>query len=155
MNYLDYSRKVALTAALALVATPLIAGDLPTESSCGVFVRGEDGKTNLVVLPSLHVLASTTQEGAFKLPIDAPAKVAGMMCGRSSLIPAPNDYKLLQAGFTLAIVRNDESEARTGVLEIVSGRLQFRMIDGVMTKEETNALQPRLNEMQQKIDHDS
>ena len=154
MNYLDYSRTITVIAALALVAMPLIAEDLATESACGVMVRGDDGKTNIIVLPSLHVLASTAQEGAFKLPTDAPANVMGMMCGRSSLIPAPNDYKLLQAGFTLAIVRNDESKSRAGVLELVSGRLQFRMIDGVMSKEETNALQPRLNEMQLRVDHD-
>jgi hypothetical protein len=75
------------------------------------------------------------------------------MCGRSSLIPAPNDYKVLLAGLTLGIARNDEADARLGVLEQVDGKLQFRMIVGVLTAAEMTALQPRLNALQLKIDN--
>jgi hypothetical protein len=129
------------------------AEDLPSESSCLVIARNAGGTVHSVPLSSLHVLESTSHAGKFALPPDAPAGPTGLLCGRSSLIPAPNDYKVLLAGLTLGISKNDEPNARLGVLELVSGKLQFRMIDGVLTVEEMKMLQPRLDALQLKVDN--
>ncbi len=135
-----------------LLPIPLIAEELPTESSCLVMTRTGDGTSHAVPLSSLHVLQATSHDGKFTLPPDAPAAPTGLLCGRSSLIPAQNDYKVLLAGLTLGIARNDLPDARIGVLELVSGKLQFRMIDGKLTVEEMKILQPRLDTLQRKID---
>jgi hypothetical protein len=125
----------------------------PMESSCLVLAKGADGTVRAEPLGSLHVLASTSRAGKFELPPDAPASPTGILCGRSSLIPGPNDYKVLLAGLSLGISRNDEPNGRVGVLEMVSGKLQFRMIDGILTEEEMKVLQRRLEALQRQVDN--
>jgi hypothetical protein len=43
-------------------------------------------------------------------------------------------------------------DGRLGVHEMVSGKLQFRMIDGILTKTEMNQIQQNLNTEQKLFD---
>ena len=110
------------------------------------------GKIQMQVLPYLHVLAQANVEGSFVLPASAPANTTSIECGRLSLVPAPGDYKVLLAGFVLSIVSPD---GRAGNLEMVKGKLQFRMIDGKMTNSEEKDVMLFLNEAQRLVDHAS
>jgi hypothetical protein len=105
------------------------------------------------VLPSLHVLTQTETSAQFSLPKDAPARVQGVMCGRSSLVPSPNDYKVVAAGFPLTIATNAEKPGRMAVLELDKGRLQYRALEGKFTTHELEALLPVLNAMQTALDN--
>jgi hypothetical protein len=131
-----------------LVSTLGAAMDAGTANSdelekCAVLVESASGKLESKVLPSLHVLTQDA-DATFSLPTDAPPKVKGLMCGRQSIVPRANDYKVLVAGYTLNIIVDD----RGGVLEIVDGQLRFRMISGEMTESEAQSVQTFLNESQ-------
>jgi hypothetical protein len=98
---------------------------------CGVLYKGEDGELASVLLPSLAVLTLQDDE-VFALPKDAPAQVQVVQCGRNSIVPQRNDYKVLAAGLPFSIV----SGGRVGVLVVTDGHLQFQMLEGEMTPAE-------------------
>lgn len=81
------------------------------------------------------------------MPSDAPEGVVALQCFRQKLALGPNDYKPLLAGYTLGIVTDD----RVGVLEVVDGRLQFRMVAGALTAEESVQVEGALNIAQAKF----
>jgi hypothetical protein len=119
-------------------------GNSPLEK-CGV-IASVNGKETSVVLPSLHVLESTSRPGPFVLPADAPQHVSAIQCGRRSIIPAENDYKVLKAGFPFFIVAPD---GRVVVLELSDGRLQASTQDGEFTPVEIGEIQAYLNKAQE------
>jgi hypothetical protein len=107
---------------------------------CGVLFEADSGEIKNQILPTLHV-AALDQHAEFSLPSEVPARVRGIMCGRESIVPLANDYKVLLAGYTFNIVAGE----RVGVLEISGGQLRFRMIDGKMSDEEAASMQEFLN----------
>jgi hypothetical protein len=122
---------------------PPIASAQSTER-CAVVFQGASGKLEHQVLPSLKVLSLAPSE-TFALPPDAPTTVKVVQCGRPSLVPAEGDYKVLAAGFPLAIVADD----RVGVLEMEEGKLRFNMINGEMKESEIPGIQEFLNKSQE------
>jgi hypothetical protein len=66
------------------------------------------------------------------------------MCGRSSIVPAANDYKVLVAGFPFDIV----NDSRIAALELSNGQVRLRMVQGTLTPEELKPVQNRLDEFQ-------
>jgi hypothetical protein len=118
----------------------LFCGATDAAERCAVLHEVTPGQIVSTVLPSLSV-EGLAAERAFSLPPEAPPHVQAIQCGRDSLVPGPNDYKVLQAGFPLSLVAGD----RIGMLEAVDGRLRFRMLDGTMTPQETAQLQDALN----------
>jgi hypothetical protein len=124
--------------------------DLDTVSEkCGVVAKDKDGKETAMLLPSLKVLTLTAREDDFVLPKDAPSNVAAVQCGRESLIPAQNDYKVLKAGFPFFIVSSD---GRIAVMELSEGKLEYRTIDGEFAEEEISLIQSFLNNTQSYFD---
>jgi len=113
---------------------------LPPVEKCGVMHRVE-GKETVVALPSLHVIEATA-DGAFVLPKDAPPHVSAIQCGRLSLVPAKNDFKVLQAGFLFMIVAPDD---RIAAMELSNGQLQYRTIKGEFASDEIPQIQEFLN----------
>ncbi len=122
---------VAVSISLPSAAVPV--HDTPQVSSekCGVIFENASGKPESRLLPGFSV-ASIANDAPFVLPAHAPPKVLAVQCGRTSLVPGRNDYKVLQAGFPFSIVADD----RVGVLEVVEGRVRFNMLDGEMTEAE-------------------
>jgi len=97
-------------------------------------------------------------EGKTKFTIDPPpgVKIGGIMCLRDSLIPLPNDYKVLLAGYPLAIGdRGTGHPEAMGILEVENGRLQFNMTTGKMTADQQARAQPRLDQLQRAFNADS
>ena len=89
------------------------------------------------------------------IALDAPPgdRVASVVCARWDIVPLPNDYKLLLSGYPLYITDAGEGHPkRTGVLEMVDGRIQFRINEGEALTDELNArLQKRLDALQNAV----
>ncbi|HWY64364.1 MAG TPA: hypothetical protein VNX61_04060 [Rhizomicrobium sp.] len=142
-------RTVVLTGLIATAVTPQAlaqeAGE-PSEEKCGWFVEQPDGKTILVDDPDLHVLEQTRDVFA---PSSKLAGRKGIYCIRSDIVPAKNDYKLLNAGYPFNIYALVAEQKYALVLEINDGRLQARLLIGEELPPETQTrIQAYLNATQ-------
>ena len=122
--------------------------DEPTETSCSIISRESNGALKTTPMEALKVMEQTAKDGAFTLPRGAPKDVQAILCKRSTIMPAPQDYKVLQAGYTLYIT--DELN-RVAALGLVDGSVQMNMLDGAMTEVEQSQIRPRLNELQDRM----
>ena len=115
------------------------------EGSCDVYLRAQ--KT-FVPVPGLHVLAAGDGSTALKIPGIDPAKVGGVQCVRSTIVPQPGDASVLKAGwpFYLSVVRPDGSKV-LGVLEIVGGHYRLRLVEGTYRGDESKAVVHALDAM--------
>jgi hypothetical protein len=96
--------------------------------------------------PGLRVLEATARAAPFKPGLPAGASIA---CGRSSVVPAPQDWKVLDAGHVLYIVEATGAEnGRIGALEISTGQFRYRLIQGQLTPAEAEQVMERLNAFQ-------
>ncbi|MBX3697711.1 MAG: hypothetical protein KF811_07865 [Dokdonella sp.] len=119
-----------------------------TPEMCGV-VFEVDGKQNVLTLPSLHVMEGESTS-AFVLPKDAPSETSALYCARDTLLPAKYDYRVLLAGFPLAIVAPDDRKA---VLELSAQNLIiYRMISGESSEDEMKEVRKSLNANQRLLD---
>ncbi len=109
-----------------------------------------DGTPRYFIGGDLQVIPAT--EKSAKLVADAPdgATVTSVLCGRSTIVPSPNDYKVLLGGYTLYILDTGTGHLqREGVLEIKNGQLSFSLSKGEpLTPELAVKVNARLNAMQ-------
>jgi hypothetical protein len=122
-----------------------------------IVIKPGDKGTKPEIAGPTKVLIATEQKGKFDFTPPPGVKVAAIMCGRDNLLPAPNDYKVLAAGYTLTIVDNGTGHVqRMGTLELNDGRFQFRLFDGGhMTADEQTRVQARMNQFQQALQAES
>ena len=120
-----------------------LASSSNASERCAVLFQTPDGQIEHKELATLS-LANLAPEAQFTLPHEAPENVKSVQCGRSTLVPGPNDHKPLLAGYPLSIV----SDGRVGVLEAVNGQLRFRMLEGEMSASESEQAQTTLNAAQ-------
>jgi len=142
-------RTVVLTGLIATAVTSKAlaqeAGE-PSEEKCGWFVEQPDGKTILVDDPDLHVLEQTRDVFA---PSSRLGGRKGIYCIRSDIVPAKNDYKLLNAGYPFNIYALVAEQKYALVLETTDGRLQARLLMGESLAPEIQArIQAYLNATQ-------
>lgn len=119
---------VFLGATLMTATTASAAG--PTEFHCGRTLETPGGLPQLVVDPDLHVLDQTQGGGIFD-PGPAPAGVTvkAIFCARSDIVPAPYDYRVVEAGYPLTIYARDaQGKTRIAVLELADGQLRLRSV---------------------------
>jgi hypothetical protein len=115
--------------ALLVLAAPAFADDLK-EFHCGRSLEAPGSLPQLVVDPDLHVLDQTSANPTFD-PGPAPAGTAikSIFCARSDVVPAPSDYKVVQAGYPLTIYARDaDGKTRIAVLELDGGQLRLRQV---------------------------
>ena len=115
------------------------------------------GKKNGKVeeLGPVKVTATIEGKSKFAVPLPPGVTTGQIMCTRDSLIPLPNDYKLLLAGFPLAIGDNGTGHPKgLGVLDVADGKLRFQMIDGKMTADQQKSVQARLEQLQRAFNAD-
>jgi hypothetical protein len=139
----------ALGAALAS-ATPA-AADSPRplrEVRCDLMETAGGGRMSTIEAPNLHVLQQTAAAGRFSPEI--PEGTAGIMCGRSNIMPAAHDDEVIILGVPLFIAETG-SAGRLGVLEIDQGRYRFRMLEGRLSADEQTAMDRRLDEFQRRL----
>jgi hypothetical protein len=133
------------TPAPAPTSTPVAAvpNGAPTDIKCGLLVDTPDGKGEFQELADLHPMTQTGPGKTFY--VDAPLD-AGVMCGRASVLPMPYDIQVAMTGHAFYIIEKPSN--RVGVLEMIDGLCQFRMLTGDLTEAEKSLLEPRLEEMQ-------
>jgi hypothetical protein len=125
-----------------------IAANEPTEGSCAVVSSDAAGSSTTIPVEALHVITATASSGPFRLPEGSPASAKAVMCERSSLVPALNDDKVVLAGYPFAIASGTKSGRRVLWLEMVDGKFQVSYDARVLTHEEEEAVQKRMNEFQ-------
>src|SRR5262245_12233454 len=103
MQCLNRLASVSTLVVVAVLIPSIVAAQEVVENACAVIARNDDGSLSSTQLDDLRVLEQTTKDGGFVLPASAPPGVEAIMCGRSSIVPALGDYKILLAGFPLFI----------------------------------------------------
>jgi hypothetical protein len=141
----------ALSGVALASAAPAAAADSQRplrELRCDLMETTREGRMSTVEAMDLHVLQQTSAAGRFSTNI--PEGTAGIMCGRSSILPAAHDDEVIYLGVPLFIAETG-SPGRLGVLEIDQGRFRFRMLEGRLSAEEQAAMDGRLDEFQRRI----
>ena len=116
---------------------------------CGVVYEAARGSIATKVIPSMRV-ADLADDASFELPEDVPANVKAVQCGRDSVVPLPNDYKVLAAGFPLSILARD---GRVAVLEAgPEGKLGLRTLEGKLSIDEDTRVKALIEEAQPAFD---
>ena len=106
------------------------------------------GRLRTFEAPNLHVLEQTA--GSAQFAPEIPQGTSAMMCARTNVLPAMNDDKVLALGLPLFIAETG-TPGRLGVLEIDEGRYRFRMLEGELASDESQALERRLAEFQRRF----
>lgn len=136
---------ITLVAAAPAAATP--QREL-REIRCDLLEQ-ERGQLLTVEATDLHVLAQTANGQRFAPAI--PRGMAGISCGRTSLIPAAWDDQVLALGLPLFIAETG-TQGRVGVLEIDNGRYRYRVIRGEVRPEEQAEIDARVQSYQARFD---
>jgi hypothetical protein len=142
-------RPATLAVAAVLAAHGLAASGEPAGERCSVITRQDNGAPKTTPMDGLKVIELTAREGAFALPRGAPKDVQALLCKRQTVVPAPHDYEVLQAGFTLYLT---DELARMAALGRVEGKVQLDMLDGALTTAERLQADQRLREFQSALD---
>lgn len=109
----------------------------------------DQGRLLTVEATDLHVLDQTANGQRFAPAI--PRGMAGISCGRTSVIPAAWDDRVLALGLPLFIAETG-TRGRVGVLEIDNGRYRFRLIRGEAQPEEQAEIDARVQSYQARFD---
>lgn len=109
----------------------------------------EQDRARLITVeaPGLHVLEQTADGRHFQPAI--PQGVSGISCGRTSVIPAAWDDKVVALGLYLLL---SDPAGRLGSLEIDNGRYRFRLMRGEVRPEEQAQIDERIRLYQSRFD---
>jgi hypothetical protein len=135
-----------------LIATAPAAATSPRElreMRCDMLEQQRGGRMITIEAPNLHVLAQTAGGQAFAPVI--PQGIAAISCGRTSVIPAAWDDRVIVLGLPLFIAEVG-SLNRLGVLEIDNGRYRFRFLHGEARPDEQAQIDERLQVYQSRFD---
>jgi len=114
-----------------------------------ILTKTQDGKPVYYIGGETKVISATERDATFALDLPDGETASAVTCARRDIVPAPNDYKVVLAGYPLMI--DDIGEGHSGAmasLEITNGQFQFRFIKGDATGEENERIQARLNRFQ-------
>lgn len=134
----------------ALIATaPAAASQRELREIRCDMLEQQRGRMITIEAPDLHVLAQTANGRAFAPVI--PQGIAAISCGRTSIIPAAWDDRVIHLGLPLFIAEVG-SLNRLGVLEIDNGRYRFRFLQGQARPEEEAQINERIQAFQARFD---
>jgi hypothetical protein len=71
-----------------------------------------------------------------------------VICARNSILPQASDWRVISELGIPFFIRSDE---RLGVLEMVDGRIRYRLVVGEMADAEVESLLPILNALQSEL----
>jgi hypothetical protein len=133
---------LAARALLGIAEKCRIIATKPDETPPKYYVQGDT-----------TVINATERSNAFHPEVAPGYKAVSVMCGRLDIVPMPNDYKVLLAGYTLFISDIGAGHPkRLGSLEMVNGQFQFRTTQGPPpTDEQLAKINARLNVFQDAI----
>jgi len=102
-----------------------------------------DGTTKFLIGSEVKVIEGTEHSDKFAVAAPEGATVVGVSCGRLDVVPEPNDYKVLLAGYDLFLIDKGEGHPkRSGKLELKDGKVSFQITSG----------DPATPELQRRID---
>jgi len=138
----------ALGGATLLAAAPAAASPNRElrEMRCDMLEQNR-GRMVTIEAPGLRVLEQTANGQAFAPVI--PQGIAAIACGRTSVIPAAWDDRVLSLGLPLFL---SDPAGRLGVLEIDNGRYRFRLMHGSTRPEEQAEIDARIQTFQSRFD---
>ncbi len=120
------------------------------EENCMALAKtSSDQKSHTVSLKS--VIEATEHGDKYVPEALAPGEsIMAIMCGRVDIVPAPNDYKVLRAGYPLYISDIGVGHPKNlSVLVVSDGQFQFKNVDGKLTAPDVLArVQKRLDQLQ-------
>jgi len=151
MRRTTYFASLLAVLSLAFEGPVAIAGNEPTEGSCAVVSSDASGVNATIPLEALHVIAATASTGPFVLPAGSPSSSKVVMCYRSSLVPALHDDKVVLAGYPFAITSETKTGRHVLWLEMANGKFQVSYEPGILTHDEQEAVQSRMNEFQNRL----
>jgi hypothetical protein len=132
-----------LFALIAMTDPAPAASPVAREEECDALAPGPGHESTRI--GRLHVLARTAGDGPFvsDLPHDTL-----IVCPRSSIVPAPNDWKVPAAGYMLYLAEAGVTpgRARIGGLDHLSGSFRYIMVRGNFTREEGELIQQRIDQ---------
>ena len=105
------------------------------------------GRLVTIEAPGLHVLSQTAEGRNFQPAI--PRGISGIACGRTSVIPAAWDDRVVALGLYLLL---SDPAGRLGSLEIDNGRYRFRLMRGEIRPEEQAQIDERIQLYQSRFD---
>lgn len=109
----------------------------------------ERGRLITIRTPGLHVLAQTANGRHFEPAI--PQGTAGISCGRTSIVPAAWDDRVILLGLPL-LIAEEGMAGRIGILEIDNGRFRFRFIRGRARDGEQALIDARIRAFQTRFE---
>lgn len=140
---------LAVLSGVTLLASAPAAATTPRELReirCDM-MQQDRGRMVVLEATDLHVLAQTAGGREFAPAI--PRGVSGIACGRTSVVPAAWDDKVMALGLFLFI---SDPAGRLGVLKIDNGRYRFRLMHGRTRPEEQAQIDERLQVFQARFD---
>ena len=138
-------KRALLAFALAYAALPARA-DTVVEYGCVVLAQTPEGKVDRI-LPDTKVLEPTQSQPTFSIALPSPYQKASVLCVRSDLVPAENDWKVLRAGYPLFIT--EKPSGNTISIGLDKGRFQVQFPKASMpAKDQLDRLQARINQLQ-------
>ena len=139
----------ALGGAALIAMAPAAASQRELREIRCDMLEQDRGRMVTIEAPDLHVLAQTAEGRPFAPAI--PRGIAAISCGRTSVVPAAWDDKVIALGLPLFIAESG-SAARLGVLEIDNGRYRFRFLQGQARPEEQAMIDERIRLYQSRFD---
>lgn len=129
---------LAIAATLSLLGAGGAAAQTPDR--CQLVVQGAE---ELVTLEA-PVFSIADVRGRLSPPA-YEGQLAMVSCQRNTIVPLPGDYRvLLDFGVPLTLIHGE----RAAVLELVEGRLNYRMLSGQVMPGDVAPIQQSLNDAQ-------
>jgi len=122
------------------------------EQCVAIASKPADAEKKYYNLPIASVIQSTEAKKPFTPIVPDGYRAESIMCARENILPSPNDYKVLDAGYALMIVDKGAGHTERFVaLEIIDGRIQVRFIEGPPIGDLEAPMQARLDELQNAV----
>ncbi len=104
-----------------------------------------EGKITTEVRPDLHLLGDPDAKLAAP---KVQGELSGLLCGRDSIVPALGDERVLTQLHVPIFLSQGE---RSAALELSTGQIRIRLIQGQLSDPEAQAIQARLNLLQNRV----
>ena len=121
--------------------------------ACVTLVGNVADGSDIHVGATATVIEQTEGSGPVAFPAPPGQRVVSLLCHRLDIVPSPNDYKLIKAGYGLYIEdRGETHPERSLVLWFESGRVAWRLEEGPpLTPELRARIEKRADQFQKAI----
>ena len=118
-----------------LTGAAAIAVAEPTEYDCSFVIRSPDGNPEVVAARDLRVLEMSKSEEELSFETADGTVFSAIVCKRSSIVPADNDYKVVDAGLSLYLQVDDLERPQITILDKADGAYRLRLAQGDWSSE--------------------